>query len=568
MTSNGIESQTDVLPIGPLQHGLWLFWKLNPKSSAYNMPEVFHFEGEYDPAAAQFAFDETIRRHEALRTTFRETYSGIVQVVDRDPDPVPIKVVDLRGLPEPERTQRLTATIEAEMHLPFDLSARPAIRLTAIPVTTDRTSLVLVVHHVACDGTSMVRLLDEFGEFYRAARRGTPPDVGPPPPGYTAFVRKQLAALADDALADELAFWRQRLAGVSGSALPGDGGATQDPESLDGCVVSTVLDADLAAAVLAYARHARATPFSIMLCAMKVMVAAATGDSDVALGTATSGRTSEFAGTVGMLANTLVVRSEIDISRTFAEVLEGVSLDLMDAIDYQNLPFSQVITELSGAGLERGEDVVRTMFAGGANGGLTLGEGRLSDDPVRTVESAFDLVTICYVDSTEIALDWEYALRTYSRAAARGYCDAFLVILRTVLHQPDAPMSSLGLTETLARLIPRAWPERSSTDAVPDAPTDAVPADQPGMPADDALTSVERAVASIWSEVLNVAVETPSDNFFRLGGHSMLASQTVALVRNTVSRVATLRMLFDHPQLREFCSRLDVSDAIDAEAAG
>jgi hypothetical protein len=167
---HGVVAQT--LSIGPLQEALWVFWKLNPTSAAYNVPEVIHLQGDLDLAATRYAFDATVRRHEALRTTFRETESGVVQVVSSDPDPRPVKVVDLRGVPEAERADRLAAVLHAEANAPFDLSTGPPIRLTAIRRAGARTSLLIVVHHIVCDGTSMSRLLEDFAAFHRAARSG------------------------------------------------------------------------------------------------------------------------------------------------------------------------------------------------------------------------------------------------------------------------------------------------------------------------------------------------------------------------------------------------------------
>ncbi|WP_326809813.1 condensation domain-containing protein [Streptomyces scopuliridis] len=557
-----MDSLTDSLPIGPLQEGIWLFWQLNPTSPAYSMPEVFHFDGDFDTEAAEFAFNEVIRRHEALRTTFHETDSGVLQVIDRDPEPVPVNVADLRGFSAAAQSEQLQSALDAAANLPFDLTAEPAIRLTAIQVSESRTALVLVAHHIVCDGTSMTIVLDEFGELYRSARRGTPPELKPIAPGYSTFVKRQLAALANGALKEESAYWRERLAGVTGSALPGaDRTAARVPGALHTYVVSTPLDDGLTEALSEYARRARSTPFSILLCAMKIMMAAATGDSDEAVGTATSGRTPKFARTVGMLANMVVARSRIDMSRTFAETLEEVSLDLMDAIDHQDLPFSRMVADLHDAGLQPGADVVRTVFSAGANGALKLGEGRLSEVVARTVEGPFDLVVDCDLASSGIALDWEYALRTYSREAADGYCAAYLEILAALLHQPDTTLDSLGLAEILARVAPIPRSDAPSPGAMP-------PAAQQDRPPDALLTSVEGTVADIWSEVIGVPVQSPHDDFFELGGHSMMAGEAVALVRKKVSRTASLRLLFGHPQLRDFCSRLEAdadhaSNAVD-----
>lgn len=551
MRTDSTDPLTDALPIGPLQEGIWLFWRLNPASPAYAMSEVFHFDGDFDIEAAAFAFNEVIRRHEALRTTFHETDAGVVQVIDRDPQPVSVDVVDLRGLPADAQPERLQAAISATANLPFDLSSESAIRLTAIRVSESRTSLVMVAHHIVCDGSSMTIVFDEFGELYRSARQGTPPDLGPAAPGFSAFVREQLAALADGSLKEESAYWRERLAGVTDSALPGAyRTVTRLPEALDTFLLSTTLDDGVAEAVSVYARRAKSTPFTVLLCAMNVMIAAATGNGDVALGTATSGRTPKFARTVGMLTNMVVTRSWIDVSRTFAAVLEDVSLDLMDAIDHKDLPFSQVIAHLREAGLEPGANLVRTGFSAGAVGRLNLGEGKLSEVVSRTAEGPFDLAAFCDITPSGIAIDWEYAVRTYSREVAHGYCAAYQEILVALLHQPDVAMNSLGLAEILARVVPFHSSEASFPGTVS-------PVAEPDQPADGLLTSVEEAVAAIWSEVIGVPVNSPYDDFFDLGGHSTLASRIITLVRSRVSRTASLRLIFEHSQLRDFSSRLN-----------
>lgn len=455
MTITSTDALARTFPLGPLQEQIWRFWRQNPQSSGYIMPEVYFFDGDFDVEAAELALTETARRHESLRTTFHEADSGVVQLVSRDPAHVPVEVLDLRGMAASEQAERLESAVSAAANLPFDLSAQPAIRLTAILLSESRTGLVMAVHQIVCDGASIVTVLDDFGELYRAARRGTPPNLPPISPGYGTFVTEQLAALADGAFSDDSAYWAEWLAGSTGSRLPGDShGVTGDPATLNTYALPTTLDTKLAEAVRAYARGARTTPFSVLLCAMSVMIAAATGDGDVSVGTATSSRTPRFARTVGMLTNMVVARSRIDLSGTFAAALEEVSLNLLDAIDHQDLPFSQVVNDLSVAGSQGGTDLIRTTFSAGTVGGLKLGEGSLSERVIRSSQGPFDLAVVCEITASGIALDWEYALRTYSRELARDYCGAYQEILATLLEVPDAAMSSLGLTEMVARVAP------------------------------------------------------------------------------------------------------------------
>ncbi|MCT2582336.1 condensation domain-containing protein [Actinophytocola gossypii] len=449
MTGTGADEPATPFPLGPLQEPIWNFWRHNPQSPAYVMPEVYFFEGVFDLAAARFALHETARRHEALRTTFHETADGVVQIVSPDPERIPIDVVDLRTLSGAEQAERLESAISAAADAPFDLTARPAITLTVMLLSDDRTGLVLAAHQIVCDGISIAVVVDDFGKFYRSARLGTTPDPEPAVPGYRAFVTEQLAGLADDAAGADLAYWSERLAGAIGSVLPGDSTSVSTAPFAT-MLVSMTLDTELAAAVSAFSRRAESTPFAVLFGAMNVMIAAATGGDDVCIGVTTSSRGPRFARTVGMLANTVVPRSRVDLSRTFTDTLADVSLGLLDAIDYQDVPFSRVL-EVWRKDAPSDAELVRTTFSAGTAGGLSLGEGNLSERVSRTSQGPFDLGVVCDITAAGIALDWQYALRAYSPRLADRYCDAYLEILATLLRQPDNAMDSLGLTEILKR---------------------------------------------------------------------------------------------------------------------
>jgi amino acid adenylation domain-containing protein len=79
-------------------------------------------------------------------------------------------------------------------------------------------------------------------------------------------------------------------------------------------------------------------------------------------------------------------------------------------------------------------------------------------------------------------------------------------------------------------------------------------------------TALERDVADIWAEVLGVDRVGLDDDFFALGGHSMLATRVVAAIRDRLGHRVTLRMLFDEPGLRALVRALD-GDATDVREA-
>ena len=65
---------------------------------------------------------------------------------------------------------------------------------------------------------------------------------------------------------------------------------------------------------------------------------------------------------------------------------------------------------------------------------------------------------------------------------------------------------------------------------------------------------VEEIVAGIWSEVLKVPAVGREDNFFNLGGHSLLVTQAILRVREILKMELPIRSLFESPTVAEFSS--------------
>ena len=68
----GRASRERPLPLSFAQQRLWLVHRLDPESAAYNMAGALRLRGRLDAAALRASIGELVRRHEALRTVFRE----------------------------------------------------------------------------------------------------------------------------------------------------------------------------------------------------------------------------------------------------------------------------------------------------------------------------------------------------------------------------------------------------------------------------------------------------------------------------------------------------------------
>ncbi len=80
------------------QQRLWFLHQMTPDSAAYNLPSAFRLTGPLDRAALEQSFQEIVRRHDVLRTTFLDLGSPL-QVIS-PPGAWQLSEIDLSQIPQ------------------------------------------------------------------------------------------------------------------------------------------------------------------------------------------------------------------------------------------------------------------------------------------------------------------------------------------------------------------------------------------------------------------------------------------------------------------------------------
>lgn len=153
-------------PLSYSQQALWFIYREAPESAAYNMALPLQFAGEIDPKTLQWAVQQLVERQKALRTILGE----------RDGVPYQQFVAESsdywREVNATERTEpELMTQVQQASQQPFVLE-NGVFHATLFQGAKAGTILLLSLHHIAGDATSLAILGQQLLQFYAAAADG------------------------------------------------------------------------------------------------------------------------------------------------------------------------------------------------------------------------------------------------------------------------------------------------------------------------------------------------------------------------------------------------------------
>jgi amino acid adenylation domain-containing protein len=140
-------------------------------------------------------------------------------------------------------------------------------------------------------------------------------------------------------------------------------------------------------------------------------------------------------------------------------------------------------------------------------------------------------------------------------------------LIAYVVRQPGAAVNDLVLKQYARRqlpeyMVPAVCVILDELPLTPNGKVDRKALPHPETNADDeeghaTLSPTEEIIAGIWSHLLGVSDVKPHDNFFQLGGHSLLVAQMVLRVRQAFHCDLPLRVIFELPTLTDFSSHVE-----------
>ena len=491
---------TEPPPLSFAQQRLWFIQQLDSTNTAYNVASVLRLRGDLHVPVLEQTLNALIERHETLRTSFDTAADNQPIQLVQPFQPAPLPIIDLRQPQNPQNPQTLEDYdspappefgvggrksdetegnptglgslgfadalpnrqelrtpedwITALTQVPFDLT-QPLLRLALLQLDERDHLLVLTTHHIISDRWSVMVFLREMTVLYDAFLRGQPSPLAPLPIQYGDWALWQRQQLQGDRLETQLTYWKTQLDGeLPVLELPCDRPHPALP-TYRGAQQPLTLSPELSTALKTLSARSNVTLFTLLLTAFKVLLHRYSQQDDIVVGSDIANRDRlETEGLIGLLVNTLVLRSDLSGDPRFCDLLANIRETVLGALAHQDLPFEKLVEVLNPdrhlsqmmplfqVKLDLQQARVRPLELAG----VTLKRYPLADQSAK-YELRFNLQDTGQGISGQV----EYSTDLFDASTIARLVEHFQILLTGIVAEPTAPLSELPLISDAER---------------------------------------------------------------------------------------------------------------------
>jgi len=504
-------AEQDRAPLSLAQRRLWSLEQLQPGRVTYNAPSAHRLRGPLDEVAFEMAMHALMQRQPSLRTSIRGEGDEVEQVIHMQVSMPLFPAEDLSDLPEVERETVLMERLQMLTDTPFTLTRAPLFSAHMFRLSAEEHVFFFMPHHIIWDGWSFDILYAELSQLYRAFAHGQPSPLAPLPVSYGDYAVWHAQWLQGPQFQQQLAFWRERLTQMTEiKALPTDHPRRPGMSGL-GRTEWIHVPLEATDAIRAVGRSADATLNMTLLALYYVLLSGMAKQDELVIGTPVRGRNqTELESVMGYFNNLLPLHVKIDSELPFLDFVRHVKRIAIEAFGHPDVPLEYLQRELK-VGRNSGTVLYQALFSFQDARQRVVDWGGLQHEQVLLFQSgATEDLGLWFLESHRGMVGGiTYNADILKTSTALALRDRYLNMMVSVSANPQQTIGAL-----IADLGASVQPVQ---DAIAVAPA--------------TLTPSEQLLATVWCELLGISQVRTSDNFFDVGGHSLLAVDMAAQVK-------------------------------------
>nr|BEK63051.1 hypothetical protein KPHV_02780 [Kitasatospora purpeofusca] len=430
------------------QERFYFLNELQPGNPAYVVAFALRMTGALDHDRLASAVRAVTARHAVLRTGFAVRDGELTQLVHDTAEP-DLTAVAHPPADRPDQDRHLRELVAAEAAVPFALADGRVLRARIVTWGADQHALVVLVHHIACDGWAVGLLLDDIAAQYNGRATAAPSAT------YLEYAEAQRTLWEKHTR--RLEHWRELLAGAPKLALHSD---RPRPGVLThrGAVLRRPVDPELVQRLTDWAKEHGVTLFAVALAAYARVLSRHARQPEVVIGVPVANRLDEAEEQlVGCLVNTLPVRVDLTGGPSFAELVTRTWRTALTALGDQDVPFERIVQAVGEERQLSHAPVFQTMltvqnftFTVPDFTGLTVSEVDVEIEAAR-----FDLGLTLDVSTRSPFLRADFSTELFDAATVEGLMAHFHALLESLVDDPDGEPAMVDAREH--RLLTEGW---------------------------------------------------------------------------------------------------------------
>jgi amino acid adenylation domain-containing protein len=523
---------TKAVPTTEAQREIWASVVMDANATlCYNESLAIDFDGALNSNALNIAFQHLLIKHDALRTVFSNDGKNFFV---KEFSPVNISYVDYTH----KTSQDLDALKEFEVQFKYDLVNGPCFRVTLIKTSSQRYTFLFSAHHVICDGWSFAVLLNELSEFYNTVIKNQKPNSS----GAHQFADFAVDEYRGGVNLEHKTYWLKEFQKpLVTNNFPVD---LKRPafRTFNSTRYDVTVSVELVKAIKKLGATQGCSFYSTLMSAFNIFLYNLTKSQDIVVGMASAAQSGLGRDDlVGHMVNLLPLRTTIIEDIPFNVFMKSVRSKMLDAFDHQFYSYGPLVKESKNIVRSPGQmpllNVVFNIDQQAPDQGLKFENIKASYQTIPRNFENFELFINAVSSGDKLILECQYNTNLFSSSTIENWFSTFLELLNQIVVNPSRNIKSFDFPY-LKTPIPAAVEEARPVQVLV------------------RNTQVEEKIKNIWSQVLLNNSLDVKDNFFAIGGHSLLAIEVATLLEEEFKSSFSIKDIFENPTILELSHKI------------
>lgn len=429
----------DYYPLSSAQKRLYILQQMDLSSTTYNIAQIVPIEN-IPKNQLEVAVKELISRHESLRTFFEIINDEPIQKI-HDEVPLEIKYYEVKNSSENDN-------IFKQFVKPFNLNEVPLLRVGLIKTADNNCYLLIDMHHIISDGTSIELLRKDFKMLLNNEK------LEPLRLQYKDYSEWQNSEEQKEIIKKQEEYWIKTYSNeIPLLNLPYDY-TRPTYQNFEGATVNFTLNKNITRKIKKLCKGTNSTLSITLLAIYNILLSKLSGQEDIIVGLPIAGRKhSDLENIIGMFVNTLAMRNYPKAELRFKDFLNDVKNNTLLAYENQEYQFEDLVEKI---GVTR--DFSRNPIFDVCFNMLNMGS--FNDNTYKVEETyehtsslaKFDITLTAFETSDTININLEYATKLFNPNTINRFIEYFKKLIEEITF--EIKLSEIEIiTETEKELV-------------------------------------------------------------------------------------------------------------------